>query len=215
MRRSHSPIASASAPFACPPVYISSSAALLADDRGQRHRDAEALVEPELGEVAAEAGVGGGDPEVGREREAEPAADRRALHRGDDRLLRREEGDGLLVEVRGLVDEVRLRAEVGAGAEVLALRAQHDRPAVGVVVEREDRLDQRLDERDVEEVVRRSVELDRRDVVLDGDGDVIGHGARTLLVRVSGCHTLRSAPRAWPTAARAVHTPLMFRRLSS
>ena len=29
--------------------------ALLPDDRGQRHRDAEALVEAELGEVAAEA----------------------------------------------------------------------------------------------------------------------------------------------------------------
>ena len=60
--------------------------ALLADDRGQRHRDAEALVEAELGEVAAEAGVRGGHAEVGREREAEAAAHRRALHRGDDRL---------------------------------------------------------------------------------------------------------------------------------
>ena len=111
--------------------------ALLADDRGQRDRDAEALVEAELGEVAAEAGVGRGDAEVGREREAEAPAHRRALHRGDDRLLRREQGDGLLVEVRGVVHEVRLRSEVGAGAEVLAFRAEHDRPAVGVVVERE------------------------------------------------------------------------------
>ena len=73
---------------------------LLTDDGGQRHRDAEALVEAEAGEVAAEAGLGGGDAEVGRERETEPAAHRRALHRGDDRLAVGEDPGGLVVEAR-------------------------------------------------------------------------------------------------------------------
>ena len=69
--------------------------ALLADHRGQRHRDAESLVEPEPGEVAAEPGLGAGDAEVGRERQPEAAADGRALHRGDDRLAVREDASRL------------------------------------------------------------------------------------------------------------------------
>ena len=120
-------------------VYMSSSASLLPDDRRQRHRDAEALVEAEPGEVAAEAGLGRGDAEVGRQREPEPAAHGRTLHRGDDRLVVGEEACRLLVEARGAVEEV-AAAQIGAGAEVLALRAEHHGPAVGLVVEAEHRV---------------------------------------------------------------------------
>ena len=138
---------------------------LLPDHRGQRHRDAEALVEAEPGEVAAEAGLGRGDAEVGREREAEPAADGRALHRGDDRLAVREDAGGLRRRGGPVLSRRSLPLRSAPAQKFLpseqSTRARHS----GVVVEAEDGVGERGDDLEVEPVVRRPVDLDRRDVV--------------------------------------------------
>ena len=149
---------------------------LLTDDGGQRGRDAEALVEAELGEVAGEAGLGRRDPEVGGERQAEATTHCGALHRGDDGLAVGEEARRLLVERGGGVEQV-AALEVGAGAEVLALGAEDDGPALGFVVDAEHGVGQLGHHPDVEPVVRRAVDLDGRDVVgeIDGDGRISAH----------------------------------------
>ena len=132
----------------------------------------------------AEARLGAGDAEIGHQREAEPAADRRAVNRADNRLLRAEQAHGLDVEV---ADRARVRlalhlaigiqvaaiAEIGAGAEGLALRREHDRAAGGVAVERLEGVGQALDQDVVEEVVRRPADLDGRHGVGDFNGNVL------------------------------------------
>jgi hypothetical protein len=52
-------------------------------------------------------------------------------------------------------------AEIGAGAEVLARGAEHDDAAGRIVVEGPVRVGERSDHRNVEEIVRRSPQLDR------------------------------------------------------
>ena len=61
----------------------------LADHLGQRRGQAEARMEAEPREVRAEARLRTGDAEVRHHREPEPAADRRAMDRADDRLRER------------------------------------------------------------------------------------------------------------------------------
>ena len=175
-RRSASPMRNASSPRTSTAVYMSSSACCWPDDRGQRGRDAEALVEPELGEVAAEAGLGRRDAEVGGEREPEAAAHRGALHRGDDRLAVREEARRLLVEAwrwrrAGRCPSGRRRRRSSCPRSTgrrrgtrVRRRAPSTASASSVITV------------DVEPVVRRTVDLDRRDVVgeVDGDGPIGG-----------------------------------------
>ena len=72
---------------------------LLSDQARERDGEAEAGMEPELGEVRREPRFGGGDPEVRGEGEAQPAADGRALDGGDDRQRLLEQPDGHVVEV--------------------------------------------------------------------------------------------------------------------
>ena len=110
---------------------------VLADQFGQRRRQPEARMEAELGEVRGKARFGAGDAEIRRHRKSKPAADGGAMHGGDDRLLVAEDAHGLDVE---MVDrQVRRRiglgalflllprriAEIGAGAERLALGGEH------------------------------------------------------------------------------------------
>src|SRR5438105_4411848 len=93
-------------------------------------------------EVRAEARLGTGHAKVRDHGEAEPAADRRPVHRRDDRLLAAEQADGLGVQVpdrlrllartASLAIERAAVAEIGAGAERLALRREHDRAAIGI-----------------------------------------------------------------------------------
>ena len=209
--RSASPIASASAPFACPPVYISSSARCWPTTAGSVTEMPKPWWKPSRAKLQLKRVSGVATRKSAASARPRPPPTAAPCTAATIGLRAEKSRDGLLVEVRGAVDEVDCGPEVGAGAEVLALRAQHDGPARGVVVEPEDGVDERRMSVDVEEVVGRAVDLDRRDVVLDGDGDVLGHGARTLPPRFR-CHTvaLRGLGRGCP----AVHKPLMFRRLS-
>ena len=91
--------------------------------------------EPDARLGQAQRGVLGGDDDVARERDLEPAAEREAVHRGDDRLHQ--------IEARGEAAEAGLRharhavlggpLEIVAGRERALARAGEDRdPAVGV-----------------------------------------------------------------------------------
>src|SRR3546814_1354310 len=101
------------------------------------------------------------------------AADGGAAYRRDDRLLGAEQPRRFLVEVfagagGGRRVQVAL-GEVGAGAEGLALRAQDDRAQVGIRVDVIESVGDRVDERIVEKVVRRTLDLDGRDHAVVGD----------------------------------------------
>jgi hypothetical protein len=115
-------------------------------------------VEPEPREIAHEAGLGRGDAEVGDERESEPAAHGSSLDGGHTRQRGAGDAGGDGVEALG-VGRLGVAAQVGAGAEVLALAAQHGGPAVGVPAETFERLGQGREHVDVEEVVGRPVDL--------------------------------------------------------
>ena len=84
-------------------------------------------MEAEPREVGGKAGLGAGDTEVRHQGKAEATADRRALDRADAGLLRAEQAGRFLVEVLAAFGRARLRpvGEIGAGAERLALGAQH------------------------------------------------------------------------------------------
>src|SRR5665213_1349769 len=63
-------------------------------------------------------------------------------------------------------------AEISPGAERLALRGQHHCAATGVLVERFERAGDFLDQRDVEEVIRRAPDLDQRHMAMGLDADI-------------------------------------------
>src|SRR5215472_17754242 len=110
-------------------------------------------------EVSGEPRLRRRHPEVGRACEAEAAADRGTLHRRDNRQLGREEPDGLAVELTRTAGRAAAAAEVGARAEVLAARAEHDHAHVTLGGERVVQVRDTTYHRDVEEVVRRSAQL--------------------------------------------------------
>ena len=167
---------------------------LPADEVGERDAQRESLVETQQGEVGDEPGRRVGDPEVGGAGQAEPTADGRALHGGDDRDPDVEQLHRAAVQAVRRADpvggEVAAGAEVGARAEVLALRGEHDRAAVRVV-EFPCRVDDPPDECLVEVVGRRAAHLDQPDPVLDGDRQVI-HGDGLLRSAFPGHRTWRS-----------------------
>src|ERR1700722_4675460 len=144
----------------------------------------------ELGEIGGEPRLRAGDAEIRRYRQAQPAADGRTMDGGDDRLLVAEDAHRLDIEV---VDrKVRRRidlgalfgllprwiAEIGAGAERLALRRQHRGADFDVAVEFLQRVRDLVDQGDVEEVQWGFSDLDEADVtvLLDADVRVIAHG---------------------------------------
>ena len=145
---------------------------LLADDPRQRHGEAEAVAQPEPGEVRAEPGGRRGDPEVGGHGQAEPSADRGAVHGGDDRDADVEHAHRLGVEGGGAVGVLARRDRRGApavapevrpGGEVAALGGEDDHPhrrvRVGLGVE----VGQQADHRHVEVVVRGPPQRHQRD----------------------------------------------------
>ena len=136
-------------------------------------------MEAEPREVGGEAAFGAGDAEVGHHREAQPAADRRALDRAHARLLGAEQAGRLLVEMLAAFGRAGLRpvGEIGAGAERLALGAQHVGADVAVAVESLEGIGDLVDQRIVEEVVRRPLDLDDPDMTLAADADILVGGA--------------------------------------
>jgi hypothetical protein len=98
------------------------------------------------------------------------------MHCGDDRLLSAEQPVALDIEMLhrlgaveiarllSVVFEHRAVAEIGAGAERLALRRQHDGAHVGIPIEGFENRGEFLDQRDIEEIVRRAPDLDQRDM---------------------------------------------------
>ena len=136
----------------------------------------------EPGEVGAEARLRTGDAQVRHHRQAEPAADGRAVDGPHDRLLGAVEPHSLDVEVPRLaglgalhqrVLDVVAAAELGARAERRALRRQHDGAAGRVLVERLAGVRDLPDQLDVEEIVRRPPDLDGGHHVFQLDGDIL------------------------------------------
>ena len=121
-------------------------------------------MEPEPGEVGAEARLGCSDPEIGHQREPESTPDGRPLDRGHHGRPRREEPHGFVAEMapRVVANRIGAGCEVGPGTEVAPFRGQHDRAAAELGVQPFDRVAEPFDQALVEEVVRRSPDLDQR-----------------------------------------------------
>ncbi len=172
----------------------------------------------EPGEVGGEARLPAGHAQVGRHRQAEPAANRGAVDGGDDRLLGTEQSHALGVKRRrpGSRPSCRFSAgaavagEIGAGAKSLALRGENQRAAIGLGVERLEGVGDLLDQRDVEIVVRRASELDQRHVARFLHGDIFErpHHGSPLGVRGAGALRCSDAPSSRLTiSASTTDTP--------
>ena len=148
-------------------MYSSSSAFCWPTTAGSVTLIANPWWMPSSAKFAANLRFWGGNPEVRRQRQAEPAADGGALDRGDDRERLLEQPDREVVQMRAVrtADRVSV-AEVSPGAEDPARAAQHDRaaPAAGGKVLAGGR--ELLDQPDAEEVARRPADLQRRHVVI-------------------------------------------------
>ena len=140
-------------------------------------------------------------------REAEPAADGRALHGGDNRLLGAVQPVAFDIEVedrlvlvelgRAVCVVARAAAEIGAGAEGLALRGEYDGAAVRVVVQGLAGGGDFLDQGHVEEVVRRPPDLDKRDVTGFLDADILERAHDRLSCSFHSCHAFAARGRAY------------------
>ncbi|MHC2423754.1 hypothetical protein ACVIST_000499 [Bradyrhizobium elkanii] len=116
------------------------------------------------------------------------------MDRRDDRLLVAEDAHRLNVEMvdRQVGGRIALGAlflllagriaEIGAGAERLALRRQHRGADLDIVVELLQRVGDLVDQRDVEEIQRRLSDFDQADMAVGFDADisVLGHDLSSL-----------------------------------
>jgi hypothetical protein len=116
----------------------------LADDRRQRDGQSESRMKAEPCEVGGKPRFGARHPKIGHHRQAQPAADGGAVNGSDDRLLGTEQPVAFDIKMRcawGRSAQQRaavavIVAEIGAGAEGLALRSQHQSAATGVRIKR-------------------------------------------------------------------------------
>ena len=157
---------------------------LRADEARQRHGETEARVNAELREVRRETRFRRHDAKIRHEREAESAADRGSLDRANHRLLAAEQTDGFAIQLAGGVAEpflCKIRAsrpvaptasEIRPRTERFALGRQHDGPALRVFVHCRKCVRDLADQTEVEEVVRRTLDLDGGDVSVERDADV-------------------------------------------
>src|SRR5262245_6308335 len=161
-------------------------------------------MEAESREVGAEARRRTGDAEVRHQREPEAAADSSAVNRRDDRLACAKQADRLDIEMPGgslrrlarhapRAIERAAVAEIGAGAERLALRGKHHGAAGVVLVERLQRAGDLADQRDVEEVVGRPADLDERHQARRLDRGILEPAHLTSLHRCPRMKRSRSA----------------------
>ena len=134
----------------------------------------------QAGEVRGEARLRAGDAKVGRERQAETAADGRAVHRRHHGLVPAEYPHGFHVELTRLVVEL-LRPpgfpalKIRAGAEMFALGAENDCATIRFCVELLVGVGDLADEIVVEKVIRGAIDLHRCDVIGDGQVDIVAH----------------------------------------
>ena len=82
--------------------------------------------------------------------------------------------------------EGRAVAEIGAGAKGLALRRQHHGAAFDILVERFERAGDFLDQRDVEEIIRRTADFDQRDMAGFFDRDILERAHRNSFSNLLG-----------------------------
>ena len=154
---------------------------LRADDARQRCRQSEAGMKTEPGKIGGKPRFRAGDAEIRDHREPEAAADRRPLDRGDDRLLGAEKTQRLLIEVLRRARCFRRGAggrpvsKIGAGAEHFSFGSKHQCAAGGIFVERLEGIGERVDQRIVEEILRRPVEHDRRHMPIERNAYVFAH----------------------------------------
>ena len=153
-----------------------------ADHGGQRDGQPETGMKAEPGEIGAEARLGAGHAEIGDHRQPQPAADRSAVDRRDDRLFGAKQPVALDIEVatpgdvrRGVRPRGRASAvaEIGAGAERFSLRGQHEGTAIGVLIECLEGGGDFPDQLYVEKVIRRPSDLHQRHMAGFLDADIL------------------------------------------
>ena len=131
------------------------------------------------------------DAEIGDHRQAKPAADCSAVNRGDDRLFGAEQPVAFDIKMcrawprpaEKCAAVAVVIAEIGAGAKCFSLRGQHQRAALGVGVERLESGGDLLDQRDVEEVIWRSPDLDQGNMAAFLHADIV-EGTHALFLRL-------------------------------
>jgi hypothetical protein len=103
------------------------------DQARQSSGQAETGMEAEACEIGGEACLGAADAEIRHDGEAEAGTHSRTLHCGHDGLGGAPEADCFLIEMAPALDRIApIRAaagKIGAGREMLAFRAEHDRAA--------------------------------------------------------------------------------------
>ena len=198
--RSASPMRSASSPRTSTAVYMSSSARCWPTTAGSVTEMPKPWWNPSLAKLQLKRVSGDATRKSARATRPEPATHRGALHRGDDRLAVREEARRLLVEA--------WRCRRGGRCRSGRRRRRSSFPR-STARRRGTRVRRRAPSTasassvitvDVEPVVGRAVDLDRRDVVgeVDGDGRLGCSSPRTLLRRTpvrlaGGCRRLHES----------------------
>ena len=149
------------------------------DHPRQRDRHPEARVIAERAEVRGEPRLLARHAKIGDQRKSQPGADRAAVHCRDDGLAGLHQTLRLVVKMprprcrlarRFVVDAL---LQVRARAEVLACCRKDDTAAVGFLVERLQHRGETPDQIDVEKIVGGAFQLDRGDMSVHADADIL------------------------------------------
>ena len=138
-------------------------------------------MEAELQKLAGKACFRRGDAKVRYQGEAEPTGGSPAPGSRRCWALERNRWSPL-VEMLAAFGRAGLRAawRIGAGAERLALGAEHVGADVAVAVERLEGVGDLVDQRIVEEIARRPLDFDDADMTFAADADILEGGASTF-----------------------------------
>jgi len=152
-------------------------------------------------EVGAEARFRTGHAKVSHHRKPKPTTDGRAMYRRDNWFFGTKQSVALnvkwrdtrsrLVGTAGLRVESRTITEIGTGAKSLALGRQDNGPNMDVIIEALESASDLFNQWYIEEIVRRSPDLDQSDVAALFDAN-IAHPRVPLL----GCGTALCALRS-------------------
>jgi hypothetical protein len=151
-------------------------------------------MKPEAGEIRAKACLRTRDAEVGNHRQSEAAANSGALYGRYNWFFGAEQPVAFdiersdawpgLVATSALRVKLRTVTEIGPGAEGFALRCQHDGTNVAVVVETLEGAGNILYQRNIEEIVWRTSDLDQSDAAVLFDA-YVAHGIFLLFGRAA------------------------------